>query len=112
MRNKSLVIFLFALFASVAVFAQTSNPYNQGMMSTSSPMMQTGSPYSSHISPVGASSPYETMNGPSNRRNSFITPEDVNQSEESPVGEPYVLVLFAAVAAGAVYIKRQKAAKE
>ena len=38
-----------------------------------------------------------------NRRNGFIKPDNPNSSDESPVGEPWVLLFFAAVAAGVVY---------
>lgn len=45
-----------------------------------------------------------------NRRNGFITPGDVNQDPESPVGEPWVMLAFAG-AAGVVIAVRQKRVK-
>ena len=107
MKTKLLLIFMVLLPLSFSV-AQSSEPFNRGMVSTSSSMMQTGSAYSSQITPVGATSPIAaTQYAPSNRRGAFETPGEANQSEESPVGEPYIMLAFAAIAAGAIYLRRR-----
>jgi hypothetical protein len=110
MKNKWLLIVL-ALLPLSFLMAQASDPFNSGMVSTSSSMMQTGSAYSSQISPVGATSPFETQYSPSNRRGAFEKPGEANQSNDSPIGEPYVMVAFAALAAAAIYMWRRKQAK-
>ena len=52
-------------------------------------------------------------NAPTNRRNTegFGHPDDPNKSEHSPVGEAWVLLLFAAVAALVVFVRQRGAAK-
>lgn len=42
-----------------------------------------------------------------NRRNGFIKPDNPNSSDESPVGEPWVLLFFAAAAAVAIRLRRK-----
>lgn len=84
---------------------------NTMMRSTAPSSMQIGSSYSSQVSPVGAAAPMLIGNessGPSNRRNAFPGRPETNQSDESPVGEPFILLLFAAMAAVGIYIKRKK----
>ena len=44
------------------------------------------------------------------RKNGFIKPSDPNTSTESPVGEPWILLLFAAAAAVTVTWRRRKVA--
>lgn len=41
------------------------------------------------------------------RKNAFITPGNPNASDESPVGEPWVMLLMAAMSAGAVAYKKK-----
>ena len=52
-------------------------------------------------------------NAPTNRRNTdgFGHPDDPNKSEHSPVGEAWVLLFFAAVAALVVFVRQRGAAK-
>ena len=52
-------------------------------------------------------------NAPTNRRNTdgFGHPDDPNKSEHSPVGEAWVLLLFAVVAAPVVFVRQRGAAK-
>ena len=52
-------------------------------------------------------------NAPTNRRNTdgFGHPDDPNKSEHSPVGEAWVLLFFAAVAAIVVFVRQRGAAK-
>ena len=111
MKFRNFIILFTVLYSAVCIAQNT--PFSSGMSSTSSSMMQTGSAYTPQISPVGAGSPMDmTSTGPSNRRNAFETPGEANQSTESPVGEPYILLIFAAVAAAVVYIKQRKASQQ
>ena len=52
-------------------------------------------------------------NAPTNRRNTdgFGHPDDPNKSEHSPVGEAWVMLFFAAVAALVVFVRQRGAAK-
>ena len=45
----------------------------------------------------------------SNRRNAFESPDDPNRDPESPIGDAWPLLFFAALAAGVIYIKQRKA---
>ena len=58
------------------------------------------------------SSAGQNNNGPSkisNRRNAFVDPGETDRSEESPIGDAWSLLIFAALAAGVIYIKQRKA---
>ena len=48
-----------------------------------------------------------TPDGISNRKNGFITPSDPNTSTESPVGEPWIMLIFAAVAALTITLRKR-----
>ena len=68
--------------------------------------------------PFSSDAPYSDANsgdnGPSritNRKNGFVDSGEHGR-EESPIGEPWILLAFAAAAAGVVYIKRRSAVKE
>ena len=50
----------------------------------------------------------DRSNAPSNRRNLGGVGDPGNQSQESPVGEAWVMLFFAAVAALVVYIRRRR----
>ena len=63
--------------------------------------------------PFNDTPPSESGNAPrgiSGRKNAFINPSDPgNIGEGSPVGEPLVLLLFAAVAAVVVFVRQRRA---
>ena len=48
-----------------------------------------------------------TPDGISNRKNGFITPSDPNTSTESPVGEPWIMLIFAAAAAAIITLRKR-----
>ena len=50
--------------------------------------------------------------GISGRKNAFPGRPDTGQSKDSPVGEPFVLLLFAAVASVVIYRRRTIASKK
>jgi len=111
-------IFTLILFVSVAGLATA-----QSFGSTGSDIMNTGSTYSSTVSGVGATGVDPmygtTASGPMRRS---VTPDsgdddtehpsimgDVGQVPE-PIGAPYILLLFAAGAAGVVALRRRRSA--
>ena len=50
-----------------------------------------------------------TPDGISNRKNGFINPSDPgNRSEESPVGEPWIMLIFAAAAAAIITLRKRQ----
>jgi len=111
---KKLIIISFACIFMLGLNLYAQEP-SASWNSTSS-MMQSGSSYSSQISPVGAENiTYSSMDAPSgvsNRRNGFLTPGDgvdPNTDTDSPIGAPYIMLLFAGVAATAVAVRRKKA---
>ena len=48
-----------------------------------------------------------TPDGISNRKNGFITPSDPNTSTESPVGEPWIMLIFATAAAATITLRKR-----
>jgi hypothetical protein len=119
LRRAVLLIFL---FASMGVFAQvysSKSPYQaagQHQMDASVQAAQTYRAYQSTVyEPFNNTAPSEVGQegsnpelGISNRRNSFIKPGDPNSSDESPIGEPWVMLIFAAAAAVVVAIRGKK----
>jgi hypothetical protein len=53
----------------------------------------------------------DRSNAPSNRRNLGGVGDPGNQSQESPVGEAWVMLFFAAVAALVVFVRQRRAAE-
>lgn len=95
----------------------------QDFQSTSA-MRPSGSQYSPSVTPVGSQTPnyVESRAGSlpgsvSGRRNAameaddFDSPEEEGRSEEYPVGDGWVMLLFAALCAGGIYLKRRKTAQ-
>lgn len=67
-------------------------------------------PFSDYLPSDGAAE-MAGLNTPSritNRRNGFITPGDVNQDPESPIGEPWIMLVFAGVAGVAIAAKQKR----
>lgn len=102
---------------------------------TTSTLKETGSDYNSQVTLVGAEKvslipmrststmlPPEEVSTPSTesststhnggRRREFGRPGDAgNQSEEFPIGEPWVLLLFAAAGAGVIAYRKWRVSK-
>ena len=136
MRNSTLKTFvinsqavrytlLFLLFfTSNAVFAQhfhSTSPYLQGTQVQAEQYHgPSAAMYQSTIyEPFTAASPSSNNNdAPANisgRRNinedDFGFEDESNKSNESPVGEPWIMLLFAAIGAGVIFIKQRKKLK-
>ena len=111
-------IILLTVFPVCGLWAQTDNPFASGMRSTAPQMMQSGSSYTPQVTPPGAMNApiISSYGGVSERRNVDINEGDfeqlpeMNQSNESPIGEPMILIGFAAMVAGMVAFRRRNAA--
>lgn len=95
----------------------------QNFQSTSA-LRPSGSQYSPSVAPVGSLTPnyIESPAGSlpsatSGRRNAameaddFDSPEEEGRSDQYPVGDGWVMLVFAALCAGGIYLKRRKAAQ-
>lgn len=113
MKNRIYVLVL-SLMMSVGLLAQMEDPFQSTSTFTGS-----GSNYSSQISTVGATDvPYSatttedagTRSGRTIRKIGGMGQGDDpgSYAEGSPIGEPLVMLLFAAAAAGVVYFKRRE----
>lgn len=107
-----------ALILSAPTTAQNAQEWQ------TSTMVGSGSTYSPQVNAIGATtatematttssySPAKAPNGP--RREQAMgdgrTPGEASEgSDQSPIGEPWVLALFALAFGGAVYVRRRKA---
>ena len=134
MRNSTLKTFvinsqavrytlLFLLFfTSNAVFAQhfhSTSPYLQGTQVQAeqyqgpSAAMYQSTVYTPFSNETPSNSSVPSIN---NRRNNideddFGFEDEYNKSNESPVGEPWIMLLFAAIGAGVIFIKQRKKLK-
>jgi hypothetical protein len=89
---------------------QVNSTSSYSFSSTYSPAQTVYTPFSSDA--PGSSN--DGSNGPAriyNRKNGFVDSGEHGR-EESPIGEPWILLAFAAAAAGVVYIKRRSATKK
>lgn len=111
MKNRIYVLIV-SLLMSVGLLAQMEDPFQ-----STSTFGGSGSQYSSQISTVGATdvpSSFTTTEGTGTHRTSRKSwgggsATDPGYGEEgSPIGEPLVMLLFAAAAAGVIYFKRQE----
>ncbi len=114
MKNRIYVLVL-SLMMSVGLLAQMEDPFQSTSTFTGS-----GSQYSSQISTVGASDvPYSatttedagTRSGRTIHKlggGSGMDKDPGVPDPGSPIGEPLVMLLFAAAAAGVVYLRRRE----
>jgi len=115
--NKAMRKRIYILLATI-VFGMTTTALAQSF-STSSDMMNTGSTLSSNVYGVGAgsvdpmvstasSSPVRRSSGEQKYDDFGNLIEDGNQDQGSPIGAPYIMLLFAAGAAGVVALRRRR----
>lgn len=95
---------------SAPVFAQAASkaPAMQAPRYTAHQSM-VQQPFSNNL-PSESSTSFagSTPDGISNRKNTFITPDDPgDRSEESPVGEPWIMLIFAVVAALTITLRKR-----
>lgn len=121
----AMLFFLFVCTPLRAYEFQSTSAYQLQSPAVQATQMNVAPSYQSYEStiytPFSSDAPYSEgnyNNGPSkinNRKNSgeydwTITPDD--PGERTPIGEPWILLAFAAAAAGVVYIKRRSATKK
>lgn len=99
--NSSTVSPAIAQAASKAPAAMRAPRYTAHQSSVQEPF-SNALPSESNTSFAG-----DTPDGISNRKNGFFTPSDPDQSTESPVGEPWIMLIFAAVAALTITLRKR-----
>ena len=119
----AMLFFLFVCTPLRAYEFQSTSAYQLQSPAVQATQMNVAPSYQSYEStiytPFSSDAPYSDANsgdnGPSritNRKNGFDNPADPERDPESPIGEPWILLAFAAAAAGVVYIKRRSATKK
>ena len=119
---------LFSLFVCTPLHAyefKSTSAYQQDPHAMQATQVSTAPSYQSYEStiytPFSSDAPYSDANSGSNgparingRKNTgdFGHPDDPFKDPNSPIGEPWILLAFAAAAAGVVYIKRRSATKK
>lgn len=119
---------LFSLFVCPPLHAyefKSTSAYQQDPYAMQATQVSTAPSYQSYEStiytPFSSDAPYSDANSGSNgparingRKNTgdFGHTDDPFKDPESPIGEPWILLAFAAAAAGIVYIKRRSATKK
>lgn len=121
MRHRFTYLLLFIGFAYACAQDYGSQAYPAQQDFRSHQMMSSGSVYGGTVyapfdnttpseqSNVGAQSPNRAPGGP---RRGFIKPGEMGQSEDYPVGEPWVLLAFAAAFAGGIALRKRNRARD
>lgn len=116
MQTKTLFIFLFILFSFCAIAQPFAQPQAQPMVMQSQQIMQNGQNYDGTIyAPFTTATPSEQAQQEPNRaprhpgtiRRGLIDGPNSGQGP-SPVGEPWILALFALLMAGGIAVKRRR----
>ena len=118
----AMLFFMFVCTPLRAYEFQSTSAYQLQSPAVQATQMNVAPSYQSYEStiytPFSSDAPYSDANsgdnGPSritNRKNGFVDSGEHGR-EESPIGEPWILLAFAAAAAGVVYIKRRSATKK
>lgn len=86
---------------------------NGSMVSSGSSMMSSSSVQGAFSGSLPSERTAESMGmvgagGVTTRRNGFIVPGDVNQDPESPIGEPWVLLVFAGIACVVIVVRQKR----
>ena len=123
-RVSFAMLFLFFVCTPLRAYEfQSTSAYQLQSPAVQATQMNVAPSYQSYEStiytPFSSDAPYSDANsgdnGPSritNRKNGFDNPADPERDPNSPIGEPWILLAFAAAAAGVVYIKRRSATKK
>lgn len=114
MKDMKRIVMIFMAVALIALPTMA-----QEWESTSS-MQGSGSAYSSQVTAVGATqaanmgtttTANQAPGRPGSIRRGFDTGGETGKSTESPIGEPWVLAIFAAVFAGVIAVRKRQAQK-
>ena len=124
--KQAKIALLFLAFMCVGAYAEAQNfQSTSSYLNSSSPQtveQTAASPQQAYKStiyePFSSATPSSDANGSNNgnargmsgRRNAgnFGHPDDPNKDPEPPVGEPWIMLAFAAMGAGVIYLKQRK----
>ena len=101
-------------FQSTSSYLNGSSPQTVEQTVAASPQQAYKSTIYEPFSSTTPSSGSDNGNGPakiSGRKNAFDNPADPNQSNQSPIGEPWIMLAFATIGAGVIFIKQRKKIK-
>ena len=84
---------------------QMTNTSNYQMSTTLNPAQTVYTPFSDETPSNSGQNGQSRISG---RRNAIGNPGNPNPNEESPLGDAWSLLIFAALAAGVIYIKQRK----
>ena len=84
---------------------QMTNTSNYQMSTTLNPAQTVYTPFSDETPSNTGENGQSRISG---RRNAIGNPGNPNPNEESPIGDAWSLLIFAALAAGVIYIKQRK----
>ena len=87
---------------------QMTNTSNYQMSTTLNPAQTVYTPFSDET-PSNSGQNGNGQSRISGRRNAIGNPGNPNPNEESPLGDAWSLLIFAALGAGVIYIKQRKA---
>lgn len=102
-------------FQSTSSYLNSSSPQTVEKTTATSPQQA----YKSTIyEPFSSATPSSDANGSNNgnarglsgRRNAFENPSDPNPDPESPIGEPWIMLAFAAMAAVVITLRKKQTA--
>lgn len=97
-----------AASAAIAAQADSNAPTAMRAPRYTAHQSSVSEPFSNELpSESNTSFTGSTPDGISNRKNGFVTPSDPNTSTESPMGEPWIMLIFAAVAALTITLRKR-----
>lgn len=121
-RTKVALLFFIILCASAHANAQefrSTSAYQLSQQKQQAVQTNQTASYNAYeptvyepFSSATPSSGSDNGNGPakiSGRKNAFDNPADPNQSNQPPIGEPWIMLAFATIGAGVIFIKQRKA---
>lgn len=114
MKRILILTYLIALTTAVAVAQTYGTHHKPGYDPTYQEGFTTNGNNSNNLTPIGATSvpnmattTYDEITiSPTGPLRAFDTPGEENQSEEFPIGEPTVLLIFAAAFAGGITYRK------
>mgnify|MGYP006874836330 CR=1 FL=1 len=124
--KQAKIALLFLTLMCVSAYAEAQNfQSTSSYLNSSSPQTveQTAAApqqaYKSTIyEPFSSGTPSSDANGSNNgnargmsgRRNAFENPDDPNRDPEPPIGEPWIMLAFAAMTAGVITLRKKQTA--
>ena len=124
-QAKIALLFLAFMFAGAYAEAQnfqSTSSYLNGSSPQTVEKTVAASPQQAYKStiyePFSSATPSSDANGSNNgnargmsgRRNAFENPSDPEQDPESPIGEPWIMLAFAAMTAGVITLRKKQTA--